>query len=318
MQLWQGRDDQQGIERLHQMIKQVDDIDSLAKTAGIGLIGFACDEGVARNKGRRGAKDGPKAIRKNASNFCIQAEELPKVFDLGDITCNDEYLESSQKELATLVNKTLEKGLFPIVVGGGHETAWGHYQGISQHLKNSSLLIINFDAHLDLRPLIDNRLGSSGTPFTQIAQHHQSSQRKFNYFCVGLQELSNPKHLRQIANDLGTHQVFASDLRKKGGIKSCKQQLEEEISKVDYVYLSICLDVINQNEAPGVSSPQALGISFQELNELLSEILSSKKLLTTDIVELAPKLDESEKTSRIAATLLYNIVSARGLLLNQK
>ena len=53
-----------------------------------------------------------------------------------------------------------------IVIGGGHETAWGHFQGLAH--PNKDIAILNFDAHFDLRPLINGQLGSSGTPFRQI------------------------------------------------------------------------------------------------------------------------------------------------------
>ena len=62
---------------------------------GISIIGFASDEGVIRNKGRPGAKEGPNAIRKAASGLCLPDGYSRTVFDLGNIECNDKDLEKA-------------------------------------------------------------------------------------------------------------------------------------------------------------------------------------------------------------------------------
>ena len=80
------------------------------------------------------------------------------IIDLGDVSCPDGDLESSQKSLARVVQEVVSQEAFPLVLGGGHETAWGHYLGLSKY--HGKLGIINFDAHFDLRDLTHERPGA--------------------------------------------------------------------------------------------------------------------------------------------------------------
>jgi len=128
------------------------------------LLGFSCDAGVLRNQGRPGAAHGPDAIRHALAN--VPAHGLTALYDTGNIACEDGDLESAQLALAGTVHNMLARGGVPLVLGGGHEVAWGTWQGLRAHLDarndDGRLLIINIDAHFDLRT---SRPASSGTPF---------------------------------------------------------------------------------------------------------------------------------------------------------
>src|SRR6266567_2529124 len=129
---WSGRDDGLGAERFHQHVKAVP-LEQLPFAHGkqIAFVGFCCDEGVERNKGRKGAAEGPEHLRKNLANLSWNSSKL-KCVDIGDIYCVDKDLESAQKELGEVVSTLLRKKYTPFVLGGGHETAWGHFQGIAE------------------------------------------------------------------------------------------------------------------------------------------------------------------------------------------
>ncbi|MFX7858335.1 arginase family protein, partial [Acinetobacter baumannii] len=85
------------------------------------LAGFACDAGVARNHGRTGAQAGPNAIRKMLANLPARAGRV--VVDAGDVTCQGDALEAAQDELSGVLHDLLDRGAFPIALGGGHEIA---------------------------------------------------------------------------------------------------------------------------------------------------------------------------------------------------
>ena len=96
-------------------------------------------------------------------------------------------LEASQDELAKAVDRVLELNLFPLVLGGGHETAFGHYKGISTFLddrEDNKLGILNFDAHFDLRPY-EKGTGTSGTMFRQIADYTREKGTQYAYYVMG-------------------------------------------------------------------------------------------------------------------------------------
>ncbi|MDS8610512.1 arginase family protein, partial [Streptococcus pneumoniae] len=78
----------------------------------------------------------------------------------------------------------------PIVLGGGHETAYGHYLGLKSSLQpDEQLAVINLDAHFDLRPY-DQTGPNSGTGFRQMADHAKEESKDFPYLILGIQEHS--------------------------------------------------------------------------------------------------------------------------------
>ena len=136
------------------------------------------------------AAEGPNAIRTVLAKLPVQRQQII-CYDAGNISCTDGDLEHAQKALAEAVHILLKHNITPIVLGGGHELAWGHYQGIAKKFPNEELGIINFDAHFDMRPLLPDDKGSSGTPFLQIAHAHEKARRSFDYNCIGIQRAGN-------------------------------------------------------------------------------------------------------------------------------
>lgn len=307
MDVWQGRSDSSQPERIHQVIQALDlsnAIEPATHSTNVVLLGFACDEGVKRNHGRPGAAHGPAAIKPILANYAINAN-TPAIFDAGTIHCASEELEVAQAALGEAVSLLLHYNYRPLLIGGGHEIAWGHYQGIHKALLSTKLGIINFDAHLDMRPLLPDNKGSSGTPFLQIAEHCEQENLPFNYCCLGLQPSANTYSLVNTANDHKVTMIWADDIASKASLK----QLKQFINKVDAIYLTVCMDVFQQSIAPGVSAPQATGIQPQAIYEHLNLILSSNKLISYDIAELSPPLDHEQMTARLAASIAYRLIS---------
>ncbi len=303
--LWAGRDEGLEPERFHQFVKAVE----LAAVRSqperqIAFIGFRCDEGVKRNKGRLGAAQGPEYLRRALANLVWDKSYRSQFIDIGDIFCTDGELEAAQKELGSVVSTLLAQKCLPIVLGGGHETAWGHFQGLATHHQN--ILIINFDAHYDLRPLIDGKFGSSGTPFTQIAEYCQAAARPFSYTCIGIQASANTKSLKLRAKNYGVQTVLAETIHTEG-TETTHQFLQKLMAAHSAVYLSICLDLFSQAYAPGVSAPQGLGLLPWQVLPLLRSIAASGKVIGVDMVELCPALDRDSQTARLGAALLHGI-----------
>ncbi|WP_268801609.1 arginase family protein [Piscirickettsia litoralis] len=125
--VWQGRDDGRGAKRFFQAV-QVLEYQQLSQQYDIALTGFCSDEGVKRNLGRPGAFDGPKVLRQALASFSVHNEF--NIADLGDIQCQDDNLELAQAKLAALSEQLALKNILSIALGGGHEIAWGHGQGL--------------------------------------------------------------------------------------------------------------------------------------------------------------------------------------------
>src|SRR5690606_38130989 len=134
--------------RYHQ-IMELDQCLPQAHTCAI--IGFESEEGVGRNKGRLGAAMAPNAIRTELAKLPFNMSENNKLIDIGKLDCTNHNLEHAQKQLGQAVSHVLHNKITPIILGGGHETAYGHYLGVRDYIgKQATLGSINIDAHFDL------------------------------------------------------------------------------------------------------------------------------------------------------------------------
>nr|MBP9743081.1 formimidoylglutamase [Burkholderiales bacterium] len=215
----------------HNVIVYDLDKDILDK-ADFALLGFSCDVGVTRNLGRRGAKLAPSIIRSFLSWLTIPFCQT--VYDCGDILVEDnDSLLFAQQMLSNYVSKIVHSGTTPIVLGGGHETAYGHYLGLL-NATNADIAILNFDAHFDLRDLtVNNNEGTSGTPFRQIYYECQQRGRKFDYYCVGIQPLANVRALYEFAKETGTTFIEAHRVN----AETVLELMQTIIAKHKYVYV---------------------------------------------------------------------------------
>lgn len=302
--LWQGRKDTPDAERFFQKITFINNQSSLiSKDKKTIFLGFASDAGITRNQGRAGAKLGPDQIKAQLAKLpCPMSDTF---IDLGNILCEGNELESAQSQFAELIKFCHQQGHKTIAFGGGHEIAWAHYQGLVPCY--NKLGIINFDAHFDLRPYQKGQLGTSGTPFSQIATFCEEHHLPFDYCCIGIQKFGNTPSLFKRADELNVNYLSAEDLHEK----SLAWQiafLDDFMLNRDHIYLTICLDVLAECFAPGVSAPQTLGLSPWQILPLLKYIMQSGKVVSLDIAELSPPLDQEQKTARLAALIIAELL----------
>ncbi|MFC6673130.1 formimidoylglutamase [Marinobacterium aestuariivivens] len=305
-EIWTGRVDSEEeaalATRLHQVISPLGE-----GPAGVALVGFCSDEGVRRNKGRVGARQAPDQLRRAIANLPWSPERA--AYDAGNVVCEGEQLEAAHLALANLVQDCLSDGHFPVVLGGGHEVAFGTWLGLAQHFERRSeqprIGIVNFDAHFDLR--LDSNGASSGTPFYQISQRCSEKGYDFRYCCLGVSEISNTPALFRRAGELGVSYRKDADM---GVIQldDTRAQLERFIDDCDVLYLTIDLDVLPASVAPGVSAPAPRGVGLEILEPLIAVIRRSGKLKIADIAEYNPTFDIDNWTARAAARLIHFIV----------
>ena len=303
MQVWSGRiDPELDSARWHQRIQPF----MAAQEPGLALLGFACDEGVRRNQGRTGAAAGPQAIRRALANLAWHQQLA--AYEAGDILCAEADMEAAQARLARAVCTLLDDGHLPIVLGGGHEMAYGSWSGLAEHLTKQcatpQIGIVNFDAHFDLRDC--SQVRSSGTPFAQIAAQCATRHWPFRYACLGVSRASNTQALFKRAAELSVLVREDQQIR-ESSLQDITAELLEFIETCDAVYLSIDLDVLPAAEAPGVSAPAAHGVSLPLLEALLQPLKQSGKLRLIDLAELNPQYDLDNRTARAAARLIHHL-----------
>ena len=309
---WKGRIDSHDGElglRWHQVIQFLDlsgEVPHMTKgNVAFAFLGFCCDEGVRRNHGRTGAVEGPSKLRSAMASFAHHLPPEVLVYDAGDVLCTNQNLEEAQEQLGRKVSVLLQQGYRPLVLGGGHEIAYGHFLGLEQATENQRLGILNFDAHFDLRSY--EQQSSSGTPFLQIAHKLRAKEREFFYNCIGIQEQGNTRILFQAADKLQVNYVLSEQVQ-ESPLSDLQQQLQAWLDQVEAVYVTIDLDVFAAAYAPGVSAVNALGLHPDAVLVLLKQVIASSKLLSVDVAELNPAFDLDNRTAKLAAGILYHTI----------
>lgn len=316
---WSGRVDSEtdyDCFRWHQLVEIIDlnsdDLKPFEGKLGYAFIGFKCDAGIDINKGRVGAANGPEAIRKQLSNLPCEFSQEVKLFDAGNISVEGITLNEAQENLAKAVDKILDLNLFPIVLGGGHEVAYGHYLGLFNNYnkktekKDDKIGIINFDAHFDVRPY-QNGVGSSGTMFRQIRDLNKSHGKDYSYFCIGIQRHSNTLSLFNFAKEEDVKYVLAKEID-NSDVYATLDKLDKFIEEQDHIYVTVCSDVFSSAYAPGVSAPQPFGLDPEKMLIILKYIIAHNKMISFDIAEVSPRFDQDNVTASLAAVIIYTLV----------
>ncbi|AOJ05482.1 formimidoylglutamase [Burkholderia mayonis] len=304
--VWRGRSDDGEPGDTRRLFDQIEPFTGAALSSDAAVIvGFGSDEGVRRNKGRVGAAHGPGELRRALAG--LPAKPAVTLRDAGDVVCDNGDLEGAQAELAKVVCETLACGGRPLVLGGGHEVAWGTYRGLRAWLGDGGarrLTIVNFDAHFDLRQA---RPANSGTPFDQIACDCAARGLAFDYVCLGISDLANTAALFERARQLGVQYVADAQMQERH-LPGLLDRLDRLLDAADALYLSIDLDVLPAATAPGVSAPASLGVPLSVVEAMVLRIRASGKLLAADIAEYNPALDQDRRTARAAARLAYRLL----------
>jgi formiminoglutamase len=273
------------------------------------LVGFPQDEGVRRNHGRPGAAEAPREVRRRFYDLTpwdgscdIGVTDAPPL-DAGNLRVEGS-LEESQEALAEVVGAILARGAVPLVLGGGHETAYGVYLG---HVAaRVPVGIINLDAHLDLRPF-QGGAGHSGTPFRQALEHPTQPLPGPRYVCLGAQpHIVSREHLLY-ARRQGCVVRWYGEVQ--GGLTHCFAEERDRLAAAGcQVHVSLDADVVHAADVPGVSAPNVAGLSGQEVLACIRLAGRSPQVAGMELVEVNPRLDLDGRSSRWAALALWHFL----------
>ncbi|MFB6278872.1 MAG: formimidoylglutamase [Salinibacter sp.] len=269
------------------------------------LLGFPVDEGVVRNGGRPGAAEAPDQLRECLYGMTPDArrgegfrQSLRRTQDAGNLV-GDASLAVRQAALGDALAPPLRHDTVPIVLGGGHETAYGHF--LSYVEAGMDVTILNWDAHPDVRPPNDGK-PHSGSSFRQALAHPSGHCQ--HYAVAGLQPHSTAAaHLQYIDDHDGDYQ-WADDLT-----PSAITEQYECLSGPTMVTFD--LDAVDQAQAPGVSAPAVGGLDRDVWLHAAYRAGQCPQVTSVDVVELNPRVDVDDRTARLAALTVVEIL--RGL-----
>ncbi len=267
------------------------------------LVGFPCDEGVRRNHGRPGAALAPDAIRNYLYRLTpwdpLAEVDLAAlaVADLGNL-CTGIDLAAAQERLGEVVAEVLRAGAVPIVLGGGHETAFGHYLGyVGAGLECA---IVNVDAHLDVRPYPHGP--HSGSPFRQAVEHPTGPLKPGRYVVIGAQRQNVARAHWQFVRD---HQGRVHWLDALGPDRRVIEVVDEELRRLGAecgaVLLTIDADAFRQADVPGTSAPSPFGLEGATFPAIALRAGSDPRVRSLEVVEINPSVDRDGQSARWAA-----------------
>ena len=293
------------------------------------LLGFPTDEGVRRNGGRPGAADAPQTIADllmnmtpvvsgamsesghgfqqsgTASSQPGQDAEPPesvlrknhialleRTGPLEMIECTGD-VERDQERLGERVAELLRSGIFPLILGGGHETAYGHFLGYA--MAGMDTTIVNLDAHTDVRPLKQGK-AHSGSPFFQALTHPSGHCRA--YHVCGLNPFS-------VAEE---HATFVQNHGGETHFGAPTPELFHRLVDSGTVMLTLDMDVVHQADAPGVSAPNAAGIRSERWLDLARTAAANPSVTSLDLCEVNPCYDRDHQTTRLAALTVWTVL----------
>lgn len=226
------------------------------------------------------------------------------LLDLGNLR-DERGLEDAQDVLGQIVAALLERGTVPIILGGGHETAFGHYLGYAA--RRQAVGIINIDAHLDVRPCAGGH-GHSGTPFRQALEHPSFPLPGPRYICLGAQPHAvSQAHLAYV-QEKGCTVRWQSE---------CDGRLVEtfvtEATRIaadgSKILLTIDADAVGAADVPGVSAPNAAGFAGAAVLALAREAGRHPAVASFDLVEINPRYDGDGQSARWAALAVWQFLA---------
>lgn len=269
------------------------------------LIGFCSDEGVRRNNGRPGSANAPALIRNafyrltpDPLRFYAFTHWLKRMHDAGDIRIGDS-MEEAQERLGRLVGNLLKAGACPVIIGGGHETTYGHFLGYVHSGKK--VTIINIDAHPDVREK-KNGSGHSGSVFRQALEHE--SRMCSVYRVAGLQPHSVAKSHLDYLKSRNAMIRYAYALNKEA-----LDTLFEDTG--DDILMSMDMDAVDAAYAPGVSAPASSGLSQTIWLHCAWSAGRNSNVRSVDLVEVNPDYDTDNRTVRLAALTIWHFIRGR-------
>ncbi len=270
----------------HWKILHSQELPKVKEKGSLVVVSYPDDEGIRLNQGRPGAQDGPDRIRHFLGRLVHQGKKTPPLYVLND-RFTQVHLSMRHEAAEKLVRALLDQSFRVLTLGGGHD--YGYPDSAAyRHITKGKVL--NIDAHLDMRPVVDGKL-NSGTPFRRYIEKFGGK----SLTVWGAQPQCNSV----------AHQNFA----KENSVKVLRESVKFPRFPGKWG-LSICLDAFEGIR--GVSAPASVGIPLRSGLECIRHY--SKQSQWMGIYECAPKYDPlHEDSARYAALLAYHFIH-RGML----
>lgn len=274
------------------------------------IAGYPDDEGIRLNGGRPGAAQGPSSIRRWLYKMTPDPRRAtPVLVDRGDLKPSLTTLAGRHEIARAEASRTLRAGAKWLGLGGGHDYGFPDGAGFLDAVgADARPLLINFDAHLDVRPLKHGF--HSGTPFRRLLEEFKNVE----FVEIGIQSQCNSRSHLEWLREHNAQVLFLDDLTcdgKAAGPKICETLLAK-LERPRPVFLSIDMDVFSQAFAPGCSQSWPFGLHPEDVMLAIDFVCARADVRAAGFYEVAPPLDQDDRTVRLAAQLAHRLIHNRG------
>jgi len=292
----------------------------------LAIIGAPLDLGA----GRRGVDMGPSAIRyagleARLAELGLESEDLGNV----ELVVPEEVAEGDPRarflaevkaaceDVAARVKEAREQGQTPLVLGGDHSVALGTLGGLAS--ASGAGGVIWFDAHADLNTpanspsgnvhgmVLGAALGLDDGAFGSTAWALPAVDPARTVL-LGTRLLDPGE--KAAARELGIRVITMSQIDRVGIERAVREALEH-VSGDGFVHVSLDLDVVDPEEAPGVGTPVRGGLSYREAHLAMELVAEAGVMSSLDVVEVNPILDRENHTAALAVELVASAFGAR-------
>jgi len=295
----------------------------------IAIIGAPLDLGA----GRRGVDMGPSALRLAGLNTRLQSLGY-EAEDFGNVSVaqqestpsgpeNAKYLSQIAKtcaKLAVMVEGVLAVNKFPLVLGGDHSVAVGTVSGVSHAFRqrDEKIGLIWIDAHADMNTPESSPSGNvHGMPLaccvgrgprelTNIFDYTPKVEGR-NVVLIGIRDVDIKE--RGTVRESGVTAFTMRDIDERGLRNVMEQAIALANDGTAGFHLSLDMDSVDPDEAPGVGTPVRGGMTYREAHLAMETICDCSRMVSMEVVEVNPVLDSANRTALLGVEL---VMSAMG------
>jgi arginase len=292
----------------------------------IRIIGVPMDLGASR----RGVDMGPSALR--VAGLQARIKQLGhQVEDIGNISVKQpeemsygekraKYLAEiadACKDLATIVEKTLDETMMPVVLGGDHSIAAGSLSGVASYFKKKEKKIglIWLDAHGDINTPESSPSGNvHGMPLATAMgygaaelvelQGFKPKVEPQNISLVGIRDLDSQE--KKLAKKSGVHVFTMRDIDERGMREVMSDALKYAMDDTDGISVSLDMDFVDPSDAPGVGTPVRGGVTYREAHLAMEMLADTEAMVSLEVVEINPVIDEHNRTALLGVELVLS------------
>ena len=297
----------------------------------IAIIGAPLDLG----QGRRGVDMGPSAMR--VANLNAKLASLGYVVeDRGNVPVEQaeaapeghpraKYLPqiaATCQRLALLVAETLSGGGVPVVLGGDHSVAVGTVSGVSHFFRErqQTVGLIWLDAHADMNTPESSPSGNvHGMPLACIVGHgpaeltglfgYKPKIAPKNVVIVGLRDVDQTE--KSNVAEYGVHAFTMREIDERGMRSVMDEAIRLACDGAAGFHLSLDMDFVDPTDAPGVGTPVRGGVTYRESHLAMEMIGDSRRMVSMEVVEVNPVIDEVNRTADLAVELVMSGLGKR-------